>query len=138
MNKDNLIAIGGTTGEFDWGTYKLGNSPDGEGNGDSYFSRVGNLVSSELASFKDIVLRGIPLTGVSAAVGLYNTLPTVANAVGGKGTMEYINTLGVANKLDESFSTNGSFSNYYNDNAQGIELAGSIAGSIVPGTLAVK
>ena len=138
MNKDNLIAIGGTTGEFDWGTYKLGNSPDGEGNGDSYFSRVGNLVSSELASFKDIVVKGIPLTGVSAAVGLYNTLPTVANAVGGKGTLEYINTLGVANKLDESFSTNGSFSNYYNDNAQGIELAGSIAGSIIPGTLAVK
>lgn len=87
--------------------------------------------------------RSAYLVSASVISGLWNTVPLIANAVGGKGTMDYMTTLDFANKADQGWigqvSPDGKdFSQVYSEHAQGIELTGAIAGSFVAGTGALK
>lgn len=80
----------------------------------------------------------IGLSAVSAVYGLANTIPLIANAVGGAGTMEYLSTLNFAKGMDDAFDSGASFADFYGRHTEGIELSGAIAGSIAPGLGAVK
>lgn len=78
------------------------------------------------------------LTAASAIAGIANTVPLIANAVGGEGTMGYLETLKFAELLDETFSSGSSITDFYQRHTQGIELTGAIVGGIAPGLGAVK
>lgn len=119
---DYMMAAGVDGGDISWRDYQA------ESGG--FFSGVVNAGAS--------VVKGVTLTGVSAAVGLANTIPLIANAVGDEDTMEYYSTLEAAEKLDNAFDTGTALSDFYQDHSQGVELAGAIAGSIIPGGVAVK
>lgn len=120
---DYMFSAGANGGDISRADYQAE-----EGGG--FFSSIGSGVAA--------AVKGTVLTGVSAAYGLANTVPLIANAVGGQDTMEYLSTLDAANKLDQVFNTGEALSDFYQEHSQGVELAGAIAGSIIPGGLAVK
>lgn len=89
-------------------------------------AKVGN--PSIFDNIGDVVTKGIPLTGASIVNSFANTAIDIANVFG-------------ADKQRISMSDYG-FSpetlQYYEDHAQGVEAAGLIVGSLIPGTIAVK
>lgn len=137
MNPQNVLFTADSSGSIDWSEVST-----------AYTSGITAIPTNTPRSNTSILektgdfLTGIPkwttLAGGSAVIGLINTIPLVANAVGGKGTMEYLSTLKFAQALDESFAAGRPMEEFYNNHSEGVELTGAIAGSIVPGTLAVK
>lgn len=137
MNPQNLLFTADASQSINWEDISA-----------AYTSGITGVPSSVPEDTRGIIektgdfVAGIPkwtaLSAGSAIIGLANTVPLVANAVGGQGTMEYLSTLKFAQSLDESFATGTSMADFYNAHSEGIELTGAIAGSIIPGTLAVK
>lgn len=133
MNPQNVLFTADSSDSIDWGdlasTYTSGYSGERPDNR-NIIEKTGDFVA------------GIPkwaaLSAGSAVIGLANTIPLVANAVGGKGTMDYLSTLKFAQSLDETFDSGKSMADFYKDHSEGIELTGAIAGSILPGTMAVR
>jgi len=83
---------------------------------------------SLMDDISDVVTKGIPLTGMSIINSFANTAVEVNNLFGGN-----------AEKLDISDYTGDTDTiNYYNQHKQGIEAAGLIAGSLLPGFGAIK
>lgn len=125
------LASGAIGGDYDIGQYQL----DEE---DGILKRAGKSFLGAAEGVFDFVTKGVPLAGVAAATGLYNTVPLIANYVAGEGTMQAISTLDIVDKFDQAFETGGSLADFYSEHATGIELGGAILGSFVPGGLAVK
>lgn len=126
MNEDNLLSIGVQSGTVDWlNLSQADTEAENRSLGDSAVEFVKDAGTA------------IALTGVSAAVGLANTLPLIANATGGEGTMEYLSTLRFAEKMDEAFQT-GRAVDFYNEHSEGVELGGAILGGIIPGLGSLK
>lgn len=121
MNQDNALLTSTDLGIVESG----GPAFSGSKQEDSF-----NPVSGTLAF--------LGLGAASAVVGLANTVPLIANAVGGAGTMDYLHTLDFAQGMDEAFNSGSSMADFYSRHSEGIELTGAIAGSIAPGLGAVK
>lgn len=106
-------------------------SPDGGLNSvtyamDVYEAKAGN--PSIFDNLADVATKGIPLTGASIVNSFANTAIDIANVFGADAkrlTME-----------DYGFSSDTL--QFYQDHAQGVEAMGLIAGSLIPGTLAIK
>lgn len=121
MNQDNALLTSTDIGLVESG----GPAFSGSKQEDSF-----NPVSGTLAF--------LGLSAISAVYGLANTVPLIANTVGGEDTMEYLSTLDFAQGVDEAFNSGSSMADFYGRHAEGIELTGAIAGSIAPGLGAVK
>lgn len=83
----------------------------------------------------DVVTKGIPLTGLSIVNSFANTGIELANVFGAG-----LDKWSVANEapdLDQLTGQTGS-AEYYQQHQQGIETAGFVLGSLIPGTLALK
>lgn len=95
------------------------------GEPDSIFDSIGNVVS-----------KGIPLTGMAAFNSIANTAVDVGNWFTNGSTERY----SVEKEIPDLESATGQdgLNDYYKEHQQGIELAGLVAGSIIPGGLAVK
>ena len=90
--------------------------------GTSWFGKVGQAVTL-----------GPIAAATEAGVQIYNsTAVPLANMIGGQGTLEQARTANILRGIDDNLG------NYVEQNQQGINIAGFIAGSLVPGTLAVK
>lgn len=79
-------------------------------------------------SLQNVITKGVPLTGLSVVNSFANTAISVANVFGAD-----IQKLSVEDEIGD-----GDLLNYYNEHSQGIEAAGLIAGSLIPGMAAVK
>lgn len=80
-------------------------------------------------SLQNVVTKGIPLTGLSVVNSFANTAIDVGNWFSDQPTER----LSVENEVGD-----GELLDYYKQHEQGIEAAGLAAGSIIPGTIAVK
>jgi len=96
------------------GTAALNNDP-------SLFESVGNLVT-----------KALPLTGLSIINSFANTAISFGNWLGAD-----IKPWSVQDELGTT-GTGGEYNDYYQQHSQGIEAAGLIAGSFIPGLAAVK
>lgn len=83
---------------------------------------------SVLDSISNVVTKGIPLTGLSIVNSFANTAADVGNFFGGDNKR-----LSVEDEVGQ-----GEMLDYYKSHEQGIEFAGLAAGSLIPGTIAVK
>jgi len=83
---------------------------------------------SLLDSVSNVITKGVPLTGIAVANSFINTAVDIGNFFGGEFTR-----IGVEDYIDDTATLD-----YYKSHAQGIEAAGLVAGSIIPGGLAVK
>lgn len=83
----------------------------------------------------DVVTKALPLTGLAIVNSFANTGVEVANALGG----DY-GKLSVADEVPdlESLTGQSNLQDYYDQHQEGIETAGLVAGSFIPGGLAVK
>lgn len=79
-------------------------------------------------SLQNVITKGIPLTGLSVVNSFANTGIELANVFGAG-----IDKLSVEDEVGD-----GDLLDYYNEHATGIETAGLIAGSLIPGMAAVK
>lgn len=84
------------------------------------------------SSIGNVVTKGIPLIGLSVVNSFANTAIDVGNFFGGTATH-----LKVEDELN-SFGASNDYQDYYKDHSQGIEAAGLVAGSLLPGLAAVK
>lgn len=82
-------------------------------------------------SFIDYVTSGTAAAGVSAVVGTLNSLMGVANLAGA--SFEYLDETKV---VRDTFGSDTA--EFYERHKEGIDVAGLVASTIVPGTLAVK
>lgn len=90
-------------------------------------------------NFSDVVTKGVPLTALAAVNSFVNTGIEVGNALGYTDATK-IDSQEQANDLGEMISPGSgpAYSQYYAEHAQGIEGAGLIVGSLVPGLGAIK
>lgn len=90
-------------------------------------------------SFTDVITKGVPLTGLSVVNSFANTAVELGNALGVSNTDKF-DTAQEANDLGEALDPGQgqAYQQYYQDHAQGIETAGLIAGSLLPGLGAIK
>lgn len=91
---------------------------------------VGGTGRSITDDVGDIITKGIPLTGLSVYNSFVNTGVDVANFFGAD--IERNDPVKQLEAYDDDLAQ------YYKQHADAIEAAGLIAGSIIPGTLAVK
>ena len=110
MNQDNALLTSTDIGLVESG----GPAFSGSKQEDSF-----NPVSGTLAF--------LGLSAISAVYGLANTVPLIANTIGGEDTMEYLSTLDFAQGADEAFNSGSSMADFYGRHAEGIELTGAIA-----------
>jgi hypothetical protein len=75
----------------------------------------------------DFATKAVPLTGLSIVNSFVNTGVDLGNMLGGD-----FKRLEIADEVDKDYQ------DYYNDHSQGIEAAGLIAGSLIPGMTAIK
>lgn len=85
---------------------------------------------SIFSSAGDLITKGLPLTGLSIYNSFKNTAVELGNYLGADWDKNE-----VAKQLEDR---DGDLLQYYKDHEQGIEAAGLIAGSFIPGTVAVK
>lgn len=78
----------------------------------------------------DVVTKGIPLTGLAVVNSFANTGIDLTNWITGSNFERYDPNVQLADSAD--------LLGYYNDHKEGIETAGLVVGSLVPGTLAIK
>lgn len=105
-----------TTGEVSDAAFGIDNH--GLAGGDSsIFDTVGNVLT-----------KGVPLTGLAVANSFANTAIDVSNWFGGESKR-----LSIADEVGD-----GEMLDYYNQHQQGIEAAALVAGSLIPGTIAIK
>lgn len=123
MADDYMLSSAVQGGDLDWERIQA------EQESESLGSRIGSFITGWG--------KGSVLTAVSAVYGVANTVPLIANLVGGQGTMEYLETLKAAEALDEAWGNGETFSQFYRDHSTGIELTGAIVGAFAPGGLAV-
>lgn len=83
---------------------------------------------SVLESIGNVVTKGIPLTGLSIVNSFANTAVDIGNFFGGD-----FKRLSVEDEVGE-----GDMLTYYKNHEQGIEAAGLLTGSLIPGTIAIK
>jgi len=83
---------------------------------------------SIMNTIDNIVTKGVPLTALSVVNSFYNTGVELDNWLGGSSQK-----LSVADEVSDP-----DILDYYNQHSQGIEAAGLIAGSLIPGTAAIK
>lgn len=90
---------------------------------------------SIFGSAYNVVTKGLPLTGLSVVNSFYNTGVEVANVFGADASK-----LSVKDEVPdlESITGQSGLQDYYDKHEQGIEAAGLVVGSLVPGGLAVK
>ena len=87
-----------------------------------------NNEPSIFESAGNVITKGVPLTAISAVNSFANTAIDIANFFGG----DY-------KRLEvEDYVGQGDYLDYYKNHQQGIEVAGLIAGSLIPGGAAVK
>lgn len=79
-------------------------------------------------SLGNIVTKGVPLTGVSILNSFANTAIDIGNFFGGENQRVSV----------EDYVGDGDMLDYYKKHEQGIEAAGLITGSLIPGTVAIK
>jgi hypothetical protein len=91
---------------------------------------IGATGRSMLDSASDVVTKGIPLTGLSVYNSFVNTGVDVANFFGG--SYERNDPVKQLQGYDDNLAQ------YYTEHADAIEAAGLIAGSLIPGTVAIK
>ena len=144
MNPDYVASIGVNSGEVDWSQIKMARESQEPKQG---FSLIGTLKRSldyisPISSPLNPIRQSAELVGTSAIFGLVNTIPLVANtiadAVGGEGTMKYLDTLEGAAMLDKIYQTGTSYQDAYEESPVAIELGGAILGSIPGGVGATK
>lgn len=133
MNPSNVLYTANTSQSVDWNAIassrfsgEAGPPTDERG----FIEKTGDFITG--------APRWAALSVGSALTGLANTVPLIANAVGGQGTMEYLSTLEFAENLDRNFASGSSMQDFYNAHSEGVELTGAIVGGIAPGGLAVK
>lgn len=80
-------------------------------------------------SLSNVITKGVPLTGLSVVNSFANTGIELGNWMTGDDTK----LLNVRDELGD-----GEYADYYDKHQQGIEAAGLVAGSFIPGTLALK
>lgn len=103
----------------------------GEYNNNAFALDTISAVNKDKSIFEsagDVITKGIPLTGISIINSFANTAVDIGNFFGG----DY-QRLSVQDYVGE-----GEYNDYYKEHAQGIEAAGLIAGSFIPGTIAIK
>jgi hypothetical protein len=83
-----------------------------------------------LSALGDFVSKGVPLAVGSGAAQLYNIVPTLGNVLGGE--YEQIDYKAAVREFDDDLGK------YYEAHQTGIDVAGFIASSFVPGMLGVK
>lgn len=107
------------------------------GDEDNSFSNIsyGLDVHAALAGDKsifesaaDVITKGIPLTGLAVVNSFANTAIDIGNFFGAD-----MSRLSVQEELGD-----GDYTDYYKKHEQGIEVAGLLAGSLIPGTAAIK
>ena len=87
--------------------------------------------SGTVSRVADAVAKGVPAAAIAGGLSIWNTI--VDNRlVGG----EAIKTQDVLRGLDQNNGTG--FEDYYKEHTQGTELAGFVAGSIIPGGIGMK
>lgn len=84
-----------------------------------------NLQAGGLSSITDAITKGAPAAAISGALSIWNT----ARDFAGKDVVDTQEFIG---------SVNESWGNYYADHKEGVDLAGFVATSIVPGMAGVK
>lgn len=78
----------------------------------------------------EVLAKGIPLSVASGVVSMYNTAASLGNVLGAD--MEKIDLGVVASQFDDNLGA------YYQEHKQGVDLAGFLATSIVPGMGGIK
>lgn len=87
--------------------------------------------SSFWGGVSDGLTKGVGAAVVSGAYSIWNTGVDVSNAIFGT-QAERADVADTLSRIDQDWGT------YYNDNKSAIDVAGFVAGSFLPGTLAVK
>lgn len=93
---------------------------------DTHEAIAGNKSIFESAG--DVITKGIPLTGLSIVNSFANTAIDIGNFFGGD-----FKRLSMEDELSDE-----TYKDYYKTHQQGIEAAGLLGGSLIPGTLAIK
>lgn len=105
-----------TTGEYNAGAFAL----------DTHAAVAGDKSIFESAG--DTITKGIPLTGLSIINSFANTAIDVGNFFGGD-----FERFSIEKEVGD-----GSLQDYYKEHEQGVEAAGLLVGSLIPGTIALK
>lgn len=104
------------TGEYNAGAFAL----------DTHAAIAGD--KSIFESMGDVITKGLPLTGLSAINSIANTAIDIGNFFGGD-----FERVSMEKEVGE-----GDMLDYYKQHEQGVEAAGLLVGSLLPGTIAIK
>lgn len=99
--------------------------------GDNYEVSAGK--PSIFSQVSDAVTMGVPLTAISVARSFANTAKMIGSWVSGD---EYKESK--AEDWIKEVDSSGDMLKYYKEHSMGVEAAGLVAGSFIPGTLAAK
>lgn len=92
---------------------------------------VADTGDSFIDSAGDFVTKGIPLALSSGMYSMYNTMASLGNSLGGDFDKA---------KLEDSdwLQYDDNLAKYYSENKEGVDLAGFVATSFIPGTAGIK